>query len=430
MKHIVNQKILNLFGHGVFYTFAMSIESIAPFLLAPFLTRFITVYEYGIWAIFQAATAFLRPLIGLALDDFVRIRYNSHSREHMAGYLIAIITLSGALSLILCTLTMLFGEPLSELLHFPSHWLWAIIICAWIYALFYMLLAFYQFESQRTRYAIIHVTQALGTLAFTVALVLLGYSWTGAVMGKMLGLLSGTLLAWWWIMRYFPESALTYFRFSYIIELLSFSKRYLASGMLIVVIIFTDRIMLANMVGVEESSLFAVASLFPMVLLIAIHGYVYGWQPWCFKRLARKQSSDTRELFIGAALFFIFLPIGGVILNAVAAWLGPYMIGADYGDAFTYVPALTTAMVMQGCYLFSKSILQFYQKLTTLSVIAVITMIVNVIGNYILIARMGTLGSCYATAIAYGTGFILVTAVASIQIKQYITSLTQEQTRV
>ncbi|MBY0406865.1 MAG: polysaccharide biosynthesis C-terminal domain-containing protein [Rickettsiales bacterium] len=407
---------------------AVSIESIAPFILAPFLTHYLSVYEYGVWAIFQAANAFLRPLLGLALDDYVRMHYHHNTRERMVGYMVAIILISGLLSLLVCAVSLALGHPLSELLHFPQSWLWSIIACSWLHAMFYMLLTFYQFESNRKRFALIHLVQALATLGISVALVMGGWGWSGAVVGKILGLACGTLLAWVWIARLVPESVFSQFQRTHLRELFSFSWRYLPSGMAVVVIILTNRLMLANEVDVQAASLFAVASLFPMVLLIAIHGYVYGWQPWCFTRLARKDRTDIPELAAGAGLYLVGLPIGGFILSWGANWLGPYVIDPQFHDAFAYVFPLSMAMVAQGYYAFAQSILQFYQQLAALSWIACIIMAANVALNFALIAQYGTIGSCWAMAITYAIGFVLVAMVAAHLLKKHY--FTKENARV
>lgn len=424
------KKIVNLLGHGLFYTLAVSIESIAPFILAPVLTHYLSVYDYGIWAIFVAATAFLRPWLGLALDDFVRMRHHRHSREEMLGYLIAIIALSGLISLAFCTITLIFADTLGRILHFPEHWLWAIIICSWLYAMFYMLLAYYQFESRKIRFALIHLTQALTTLAVSVALVMGGLGWNGAVIGKIVGLASGTGLAWLWIARHFPESALTYFKLPNMAELASFGWRYLPNGMAFAVIILTDRLMLANILDLQSASLFSLASLFPMALLIVIQGYVFGWQPWCFARLSRHNPADKKELAIGAGLFFLGLPIGGCILSWGANWLGPYVIDPEFHGAFPYVFPLSMAMVAQGFYYFAQTILQYYQRLAALSVIAVITMAANAGLNFTLIESHGTLGSCWATTLAYGIGFLLTAFWAGVILRKEYCSPLKESPRV
>lgn len=425
------KKVVNLLGHGLFYTLAISIESIAPFILAPFLTHYLTVYDYGIWALFQGACAFLRPTLGLALDDYVRMRYHQHPKDRMMGCLIAIIALSGVLSLAAYIMALLCAGPLSNILHFPENWFWSIILCSWLYGMFYALLAYYQFESRKIHFAVIHFTQAICTLGISVFLVMNGHGWQGAVLGKIVGLAMGCLLAWLWIVRHFPKSALSYFNMSLLPDIISFGWRYLPNGIVFVVVVLTNRLLLANMVNVEASSLFSVASLFPMVLMITIQGYIFGWQPWCFSHLAQKNHAHFPELFAGCALFFIGLPIGGFILSWGANWLGPYVIDAQFNEAFTYVFPLTMAMVAQGFYYFTQSILQFYQRLGLLSAIAAITMATNLALNFILIERAGTVGSCWATALAYAIAFLL-TAIASIITlrKEYNISPTKESPRV
>jgi O-antigen/teichoic acid export membrane protein len=425
------KKIVNLLGHGLFYTIAISIESIAPFILAPVLTHYLSVYEYGIWALFQSACALMRPLLGLGLDDFVRMRYHQHPRERMIGYLISVLIMCGALAIIACIGTWLFSDAISGIMQFPGDWIWAIVLCSWLHAMFYMLLAFYQFEGRRTRFAIIHLMQALGTLFLSVALVMSGWGWSGAALGKIIGLGCGVALAWFWITRLLPQAALKQFRLSYVRDLFMFGLRYLPNSIAAVLIMFSDRLILTNMLGLQAASLFAVATLFPMMLLIAIQGYIMGWQPWCYERLARHHESDRLDMALAAAVFFGGLPVGGLMLIACTGWLGPYIIDPQFSEAFDYVPALTMAIIAYGFYWFAQTILQFYQQLGALSWIASFAMILNIALNFILIEPMGTVGSAWATATAYGTAFVLTAIVAAVQLKRhYLIPLHKESARV
>lgn len=425
------KKIVNLLGHGLFYTLALSIESIAPFILAPILTHYLSVYEYGIWALFQSACALLRPLLGLGLDDFVRMRYHHHPRERMVGYLMSVLLMCGLLALAACLLASIFGGAIGGFMHFPAGWLWAIILCAWLHAMFYMLLAFYQFEAKRARFALIHLAQALGTLLLSVALVMSGWGWSGAALGKIAGLALGVALSWFWIMRLLSRPAFTHFRFSYVRDLFLFGLRYLPNSIASVLIMFTDRLLLAHLLGVQAASLFAVATLFPMMLIIAMQGYIMGWQPWCYTRLARHQPGDARDMAWGAGLFFGLLPVGGLVLVACTGLLGPLIIDPQFHEAFAYVPALTLAIVAYGFYWFAQTILQFYQQLGALSWIATLAMALNAGLNFILIERMGAVGSAWATAAAYGTAFLIAATVAGIQLKRhYLIPTTRESARV
>jgi Na+-driven multidrug efflux pump len=239
-----------------------------------------------------------------------------------------------------------------------------------------------------------------------------GWGWMGAAIGKIIGLSCGAGLAWIWIALHFPKSAQRHIQLSHIADLILFGLRYLPTGMLVVVVILTDRLMLANMVSLEATSLFSVASLFPMVLFIGIQGLMFGWQPWCFSRLSRHRAEDMRELAMGAAVYLLAAPLGALALTYLSRWLGPYVIAKEFLPAMDYVYPLMMAMVAQGFYLFSQSILHYYRRLEALSCLALMVMGINIALNYILIARMGTIGSAWATFTAYSAGFVVTAAIA------------------
>jgi O-antigen/teichoic acid export membrane protein len=206
--------------------------------------------------------------------------------------------------------------------------------------------------------------------------------------------------------------------------------RYMGNGMVVVVVILTDRLMLANLLDIKEASLFSVASLFPMVLVIVVQGFIFAWQPWCFSRLARHESGDAAHLGLGAAFYLIALPIGACILAWGACWLGPYVIDKQFAQAFTYVFPLMMAMVAQGFYQFAQTILQYYQRLGWLSWIAFVVMALNLVLNFVLIPKMGTIGSAWATCIAYGLAFLMTALADMIILRKCYFTFIKEQARV
>ena len=412
------KKIINLLGHGLFYTLAVSIESLAPFILAPLLTHYLSVFDYGLWAIFQSATAFLRPLLGMTFDDYIRMRYFKQSREETVGYLFSIMLVSALLAVLLTIITFIFNDAITSLLHFPASWLWSIMLCAWLHAMFYLLLAYHQFDENRKRFATIHFVQAAMTLLCSIALVMSDWGWRGAVIGKMIGLSCGVGIAFFWIVIRAPKSAEKYIKPGHVLELVSFGMRYLGNGMVGVVVVLTDRLMLANVIDVQSASLFSIASLFPMVLVIGIQGFIFAWQPWCFSKLARHDPADRPLLVMGALFYIIALPVGGLIMAWGACWLGPYVISTQFAGAFSFVYPLMMAMVAQGLYQFGQTVLQYYQKLNSLSAIAYLVMVLNAWFNWVLIPRMGTVGSAWATCFAFCIAFIITAVVAMLTLNK------------
>jgi O-antigen/teichoic acid export membrane protein len=405
------KKISVLLRNSVFFTFATFIEALAPFILAPFLTRYLSVYEYGVWAIFQSAVAFLRPVMGLALDDYIRIHFHRNDKLFIVQYIVAIFLLSVLLATVAIAAIIIAGGDISAFLLFPEGGLWTIVACAWLFALFYLGLTYHQFAGNHLMYSLIQFAQAAITIGATVMLIMGGAGWGGAVFGKIAGLTCGVLLAFGLMLRGLPK-----FKFQWHVihfpKLLSFGLLYLPSSMLTILIMLIDRLMIGHMISVEAASLYSVASLFPMVLMIAIQGFMFGWQPWCFGRLAKPKDGSLREIALGAALYCTLLPLGGIILAYLCEWLGPWVIGASFRDAFDYVFILIMAMVVQGMYMLTQSILQYYQKIAALSWIALALIAGKLFLNYQMIPSQGIVGAGMALIVIYGLAFAVTLFIA------------------
>lgn len=401
------RKILGLLSNSAFFTFATFIEASAPLLLAPLLTRYLMVYEYGLWGIFQSISGLLRPIMSLGLDDYIRIHFHLNDRQTIIQLMRLVFRISILIMCGVLALMFLLDKKLAHILYFPREYLWIIIVCAWEYAIFYLLLTYHQFDEQKGIYVLTQLTQAVVTLGGTVILVLLGYGWLGAVAGKILGLLTGCSVAVYFILSGIDSSRHIRMFNRECRDLLSFGLRYLPITLLPMLTIAMDRIMLAHMISIESSSNYVVASLIPAAFLVGVQGMLLAWQPWCFSRLAQR-FTPLKEIALGGLLFTLLMPMGGLILFYIAKWGGPWMIGPKFQMALHYKTILIIAAVVQGYFLIAQSVLHYYKKLSYLGFISCMALVVKLALNLIFIPAYGINGVGLSTVIAYFLGFVVI----------------------
>jgi len=138
----------NLSQNSAFYTFANSIEAFSPFLLAIILTRQLTPEEYGVWVLFIALVTFLRPLVSLTIQDALRMHFFEMGDAERARFAWSSLCLTTACTATFIAVTLVLAKPLSLALSLPAEWLVTIPVAAYLYAMFYFLLAFNQFAPQ------------------------------------------------------------------------------------------------------------------------------------------------------------------------------------------------------------------------------------------------------------------------------------------
>ena len=415
MSHIPGKlrvKMAGLLGSSLVYAFAQGIEGFVPLLLLPLLTRFLTPTEYGIWVLFVSAFSFMRPLIGLTLQDAVRMRFHELDAHTLSKFVVTSLVISTVLLALTLTVGSIFSPQLAAFAKFPEQWLWSIAVAAYLHGFFYTCLALLQFRGERKRFAAAQLLQTALTLVFSVALVLTGWAWQGVIMARISGLLIAVCIIAKYMLRDISFEIAPNVSRAYTKELLWFGLRYLPAGLSVVIIPLTHRLLIAHMVSVEEASLFAIGAQFGMALLVIVAGFIFAWQPWLFKRLATRGAQDRKEITRVSLIFYISLPLLALAISGVATLLAPLLIGERFLLSTSYIFWMTIAAVFEGYYRHNQAFIHFTKRVELMSIASLIALALNAILGYMLIGRYGGIGAAWATALAYAVA-ALVSATGS-----------------
>ncbi|CAN0603632.1 unnamed protein product, partial [Ectocarpus sp. 12 AP-2014] len=156
----------NLAAQSLFYAVANGIEAMVPFLLAPLLTRMLVPEEYGIWVLFVTYATFLRPFIGLTVQDAIRMRFYDFDSDQLdrfvrtAFFIMTIAMIVGAIA------TFALRDVLAVMTQFPATWMVSIVVAAFLFEAFYTVLALHQFHGRRMMFLYTQVIQAVLSLGF------------------------------------------------------------------------------------------------------------------------------------------------------------------------------------------------------------------------------------------------------------------------
>jgi len=385
--------------NSAFYTFANSIEALSPFLLAIILTRQLTPAEFGVWVLFIALVTFLRPLVNLTIQDALRMHFFEMDDTERARFVWSALCLSLVCAAVFIGIALLLAQPLSVALKLPAEWLVTIPLAALLYATFYFLLAYNQFAHIRRRFLGLHVVQTAASLVFIAILVLNGWGWSGVVIGKIGGLAVGCTLGAVWLARSLPIQRV-FAQPPQIMRLAKFGLLYLPTGMGLVAIPLTDRLIVTHILGMAENGLYGVAALFGVAVFVAINGILHAWMPWLFRSLANWPGS-RREIFGVSLIFFAVLPLGGFIAYLIAMPLAPIVIGNQFDGAFHMIPWAIAGTVSMGFFFHNQAFLLYRKAIFPMSVSSLSCIILNAVLSYYGALKYGVTGVLAATIGAF-----------------------------
>ena len=338
--------------------------------------------------------------MNLTIQDALKMHFYEMDRSRLATFVVSAFYLSLGSALVLGVLAVVFRDSLSSAVKFPAAWIIAIVVTAFLYVNLYFILAYNQFAEKRRHFVTLQVVQSLIGFSAITLLVWLGWNWQGVVMGKMVGLFVACLVGIAWIAGDLKLDLRAHDR-QQIKELVKFGLCYLPTGLGLVAVPLTDRLIISHILGLGENGLYGVAALFGSALFIAINGFLHAWMPWLFQQLSKPSGNYRSEIFTVSVGFLLLLPVMGVVFYVVAVIAAPFLIGASFSNAFGLIPWAVAGTVSMGYFYHNQAFLHFKKAVLPMSVSSLNCIVMNIVLSYYGALYYGVAGVLAATIAAY-----------------------------
>ncbi len=176
----------------------------------------------------------------------------------------------------------------------------------------------------------------------------------------------------------------------------------------------SDRIVINLTIGVTYNGLYAVANKFPTLFHMVSSIFQKAWMESSFESVdAQDRNQYYGKVINGATRFYCACNLG---LIAVLPFLFPLLIDPQYGEAYLYIPVLTTAMMLHGiCALYEAVYFAFKQTRKVVGSM-VLAAAVNIIINLLWIERIGLYAAAGSTLVSYG----IILAMRYIEMKKAV----------
>lgn len=388
-----------LLGQGAVYLFGSMLSAAVPFILLPFLARWLGPSDFGIVGNFVSLVGVLTAAIGLSTHGYVPVAYYREGPGSLGAVVggVAGICLMGFATAML--LFVFLAKPIEAFSLIPANLLWLVAVAAAGQFLIGVALSVFQTLQRPWAYIAVQISYALMLGAFSVALILFAkLGWEGRAGGQVAAV---TLVVFAAFVYLSPRIPIDWRPSNWPLgKLLRFGAPLLPHALAAIAMASMDRFILTSIEGARQLGYYVAAAQIASLILVASTAGNQAWLPWLYGRLAAESADADRELVRATYAVFACLLGAALGLVLVAPWLVPLIAGPAFVDAIPLLQLLALAAAMNAAYLFVAAHLFYHERTGTLSIVSLVSATFQLAVTFGLGTRFGVQGVAIATAVS------------------------------
>ncbi len=405
-KLLTKLKNSKLFKNTSTYLLFNVLERSVPFLILPILTRELTPYDIGIYSTFQAIVVFFMPIIGLGSDSSILRNYygtkpNIFKQYFFNGILVFVIS-----SIFVFIIFNYFKIELSIFLDFPAKAVYLTLFYCFLQYLNNLHLNMFQVKKKAMSFGFNKLFVTLTKNGFSLIFVFgLLFRWEGLLFGNLISLIIfGTI------------ALISFYRGTYLSGScnLHYIKRNLQIGTPLVLHglgswsnSLAVRLILNSILGAHATGNFSIGTTFGLIISILQDSFNKAYVPFLFEKLEANIKKDSKKI----VLFTYFYHISFLIFAFIIGFIGTNYLEFIFGNKFIQAKELiyysTFAYAFNGMYKMHVNFIFFTKKTSYISIITIISGIVNVLLSFFLIHQNGAVGAVQSLLLCNFLSFIL-----------------------
>ena len=405
-QFFITKKIIKPFS---IYAGANFVNQAIPFFLLPVLTRVLTPSDYGMVATFTAVMGITNVLVSLGVNEAVmRAYFDTEKKGFIFSQYIFNAAFINFIAFIKLTFAVFFIKIfLSQKLAIPMYWLFAIPFISFCACIYSMPVKLFIFKQKPIPYAIFNTANTIGEFGLSIFfIVLLGLGWQGRVMGIAINQILFFIISVYILFKSYSLD-LT-FNYTYIKQILSYGAPTVLHSLGIVTVAATDKFFLNRFVGLTSTGVYSAGSSVSSIIVFFVGAFSLAWGPIFYEMLNRITEELKVKLVKLTYLYFIAIVFVSLVFTIVAPYFLKFFVGKNFQGTSKFIFWFALSYAAYGLYTMVSGYIFYTKKTYYLSVIAVVTVIFNLIFNYVLIKSNGAIGAAQATFLTFFSRFILV----------------------
>jgi len=393
----------NLFKHSSIYSIGNISSKILGFILLPLYTGYITVADFGLYALVEVTLQLLETVIPLGLPIALFKWFNNAdlSKKDKAEILFTVNLFITLIGLVISVIGVISFRIIHDFGLIDGHIYTLAIISGCIAAV-----------NASTRIPMVYlrvmqwsskfVAVSVGRFFLQLILTIIGVVWMKlGVYAILLGLLAGELAIFIlvyplmlrsWNRRFRTEELKRMLKFGYPMIFTALSTRFLNLG---------SRYFLGIFGSTEMVGLYAIAYKIANVIdIVFIRSFNNAFQQVAWTKF----DASNRKRFFSKVLTYYVLVIGFLVV-AMSLFAGDLLrwmsSNSNYWGAAAVIPVVSLGILFRGAVLNFALPLQYIEKTDKMAVITTVSVGVNVGLNILMIPSLGVMGAAWASVISF-----------------------------
>lgn len=383
------------------------INKVIPFLLLPVLTHILTPQEFAILSIFMVFNSFAVAVLGMNIGVNISRSFSKVGVEDIAlivGNAVVITAVTALIALLGMIIISFFADSIFSI---PSKYLLLVPVLSILMIINSLNLTVLRNQQRALMFGFFEIITMLISVGLTVAfLFFTRIGWMAQVWGYTLGNLFVAVMS----VVYLRRSGYMTIRPEplRITSMLRISVPMIPHAVSAMVIAFSDRLFIENMVGLEAVALYAIGYSFGSIPAVVIDSFVKAWSPWFYQRLNDPVDVQKKRVVKYIYLYLLTMSLFAVLFGVIAVHALPYVVGDAYDGAQKFVFWVSAGYAAQAAYKIFFPFLVHIGKTSFLAYSTALSATANLVLNYVLIGEFGAIGAAYATGLAFTLNATLV----------------------
>lgn len=407
----------SLLKNSFVYVVTDGINNAIPFVLLPFISRYLTPADYGIVSNYNVLIQILSVFVYLATSGIIPVMFFKTDKADLKLYVSNMIILDTIVSLSSLVIILFFNSPLENNLGFSLLYQIFAVVSVWFTSIAYLNLVLWRCEEAPLKFGLFQISQstinAVTTILFVIVLLL---SWQGRVYSMLLScVIMGIISLYVLFKRGYIGFQLSQ---KHIVKIIVFGLPLIPHALSFWFKSGANKILLSNMCGLSDNGLYSVAMTWGAIVSIFITAFSNAYSPWLFKRLAVFDKDKTGTIgdqmkvvkIIWLSLFLIFILVG--IVYVLSYFLTFLIYPESYYGSLEYLPMIMLGQAFSGGYTLFVCFCHYTLNTKVLGAITFSISILQVLFSYILIKVLGPVGVAYSSALASALTFLFISLYA------------------
>lgn len=363
----------------------------------PVFTRLMPQEQYGIVSTFQSLQTLLATFITLNLNQGV---FNNGMLDYKGKrdeFLFSLLSISSVISIVSTVVFQVFINNIEGYFGMPA-------IFIYIMMLYFLFVPAYQLWAGRQRYEfkykiLTSITMGIAVLSLLIGIVLVVNSPSDRTALARVCAIEGVQIAVG-IGCYVVLAIKSRFKIKieYCIYALKFNLPLIPHYLSLYVLASSDRIMITKMIDTAATAIYSVSYTVASVIQIIWSSIEASLSPWIYERLEIGDKQAVKRVTLQILVFFAVMCLASTLFAPeIMSILAP----ASYRDGIYVIPSVAGGVFFIAEYTLYIRIALFHKKIKFATLASVCAAVLNIVLNYVFIAKFGYIAAGYTTMVCY-----------------------------